>query len=232
MISLIIPTKNEEKYLPKLLDSIKKQKFGKYEILVADADSTDRTTQIAKKYGCRVVKGGSPSFGRNQGAKFSKYNYLFFLDADIILPRDFFRQALKQIEENNLGVAGTLQEPIKTNKKVKDLIYKLFYGISNKSMMVLQYTRFPCMQVCMFCKKEIHVKINGFDETLIFGEDSEYSKMVSRFGKFRILNTEKVKISPRRLEEGGFTIYLKYIYFNVYRLLGHKFRKASKIKYF
>ena len=232
MISLIIPTKNEERYLPKLLDSIKKQKFGKYEILVADAGSTDKTTQIAKKYGCRVVKGGSPSFGRNQGAKFSKYDYLFFLDADIILPNNFFSQALKQIKEEKLDLAGTLQEPIKTNKIGKDLIYKLFHGFANKSMIILQYTTFPCMQNCMFVKKGIHKKIKGFDETLIFGEDSEYSKRASRIGKFRILNTKKVKISLRRLEEDEFIAFLKYFYFNAGRLLGREFRGKSRIKYF
>lgn len=67
-ISIIVPTKNEERYLPGLLKSIKKQTVQPYEIIVADAGSTDRTVEIAKKYGAKVIKGGIPQVGRNKGA--------------------------------------------------------------------------------------------------------------------------------------------------------------------
>jgi len=40
-ISIIIPTLNEEKFLPKLLNSIKEQNYKNYEIIIADANSTD-----------------------------------------------------------------------------------------------------------------------------------------------------------------------------------------------
>ena len=46
MISIVIPTLNEEKYLPKLLVSIKKQHYKDYEIIVADAGSKDNTRKI------------------------------------------------------------------------------------------------------------------------------------------------------------------------------------------
>ena len=48
MLSLIIPTKNEEKYLPLLLSSIKEQDFSDYEVIVADADSTDKQLKLQK----------------------------------------------------------------------------------------------------------------------------------------------------------------------------------------
>ena len=69
IFSIIIPTYNEEEYLPVLLDSIKEQDFDDYEIIVADANSTDKTVEIAKDYGCIVVEGGLPAVGRNNGAK-------------------------------------------------------------------------------------------------------------------------------------------------------------------
>ena len=59
-ISIIIPTYNEEEYLPKLLESIKSQDFTDYEVIVADAQSNDNTREIAKEYGCVVVEGGLP----------------------------------------------------------------------------------------------------------------------------------------------------------------------------
>ena len=59
MISIIIPTWNEEECLPKLLECIKKQSYKDYEIIVADANSKDKTVTIAKKHGCKIVKSGS-----------------------------------------------------------------------------------------------------------------------------------------------------------------------------
>ena len=72
ILSIIIPTYNEEEYLPVLLDSIKSQSFDDYEIIVADANSTDKTREIAESYGCIVVAGGLPAVGRNNGAKIAK----------------------------------------------------------------------------------------------------------------------------------------------------------------
>ena len=69
ILSIIIPTYNEEEYLPVLLESIKEQSFDDYEVIVADANSTDKTREIAKEYGCIVVDGGLPAVGRNNGAR-------------------------------------------------------------------------------------------------------------------------------------------------------------------
>ena len=56
MISVIIPTLNEEEYLPVAVRSVKKQGVKNIEIIVADAGSKDRTVEIAKSFGCRVTK--------------------------------------------------------------------------------------------------------------------------------------------------------------------------------
>ena len=91
-ISIIIPTKNEEDFLPLLLKSIKKQTYSNYEIIVADAGSSDNTKEIAKKSGCKLVKGGYPDEGRNKGAEKAskKSNIFIFMDSDIILPSKNF----------------------------------------------------------------------------------------------------------------------------------------------
>ena len=72
MLSIIIPTLNEEKYLPKLLDSIVKQSYKDYEIIIADNNSKDKTRSIARSYGCRLTKGGMPAVARNNGAKIAR----------------------------------------------------------------------------------------------------------------------------------------------------------------
>jgi len=228
MLSIIIPAKNEEKYLPMLLDSIKRQKIDNLEIIVADANSKDKTCEIAIDYGCKVVRGGLLARGRNNGVKYAKGNLLLFIDADIILPEDFLKESLKEFNRRNLDIAGTLQEPTSNR-----FLYKFIYGIANGGMCIMEKTRKPFMQVCMFCKKNLHQKIGGFDESLIFAEDSEYAiRCVKAGGNFGILKSSRVFISNRRFEhENNLSLILKYIYFNISRFFGKEFRNGGIIKY-
>ena len=116
MISIIIPTLNEEKYLPLLLKSIARQKFRDYEIIVADAGSEDKTLDIAKRYNCRIVAGGLPAKGRNEGAKVAKGDLLLFLDADVILPQKFFRRAVSEFETEKIDFGAFALTPYPRNK--------------------------------------------------------------------------------------------------------------------
>ena len=55
-LSVIIRTKNEEKYLEKVLGSLSAQTFQDFETIVVDDRSTDETVRIAEKYGCNVIE--------------------------------------------------------------------------------------------------------------------------------------------------------------------------------
>jgi len=125
MLSIVIPTLNEEKFLPRLLNSIKEQGFSDYEIIVADAESKDETTEIAKSFGCKIVKGGLPAKGRNEGAKRAKGDLFLFLDADIIfLSPKFLENLLKEFERRNLDVASFSIFP-------ENKIDRALYGVYN-----------------------------------------------------------------------------------------------------
>jgi glycosyltransferase involved in cell wall biosynthesis len=76
MISIIIPTLNEEDYLPLTLDSIKKQDMKDYEIIVSDAGSSDTTLQIAKDYHSIIVEGGLQR--RVTGTRIGNNNFIIF----------------------------------------------------------------------------------------------------------------------------------------------------------
>ena len=54
--SIIIRTKNEERYLEQVLLMLKKQTYKNFEIVIVDDNSTDKTLEIAKKYNCKIVK--------------------------------------------------------------------------------------------------------------------------------------------------------------------------------
>lgn len=202
-LSIVIPTKNEEKYLPKLLETIKKQTFSDYEIIVADNISKDRTKEIAKEYGCKVVRGGLPGKARNLGAKASKGNIVLFLDADTELKnKDFLEKAIDEFERRRLDAAAPLM--ILQGKKFD----RLYFDFWNKLTKLFQYSLTPFAGGwCIFVKKELHKKINGFDERITLGEDSDYIQRLVKHRpfrvKFRVLKSVKINVSARRLEKEG-----------------------------
>jgi len=217
MLSIIIPTLNEEKSLSLLLKSIKKQEFADdYEIIVADANSIDGTTKIAKSYGCRILEGGSsPAKGKNNGAKAAKGNILLFIDADAILPANFLYQALKEFKQRNLDVASFCLKP-RTPQKFKILAFNIFY---NWPILMLERI-IPHASQVILVKKDLHNRNKGFDESIKLAEDHSYVRKAKNLGKYGIIHSVRILSSLRRFEKDGWIrTYLRYILAETHMLL-------------
>ena len=225
--SIIIPTYNEEEYLPVLLESIKEQDFDDYEVIVADANSTDRTREIAEEYGCIVVDGGLPGVGRNNGAKVAKGEYLLFLDSDLQLTEDYLRDVLYEFQIENVGIAITQMKPL--SNKVQD---KIFHDFANYFMISVEKIK-PHGAGCygIIAKRELHEKCGGFDESLTFGEDTDYIERLAKEERFKVLRNAKIGVSTRRLEEEGITTLIQqYGKSTVNDFLGRR-TEASDLNY-
>ncbi len=196
MISIIIPTLNEEEYLPKLLESIRQQKFKDIEVIVADAGSKDRTVAIAKARGCKVTPGGLPGKGRNEGAKAAKGDLFVFLDADITLPADFFAKALGEFSKRDLAVASVTLDP-------KKFFSRLLYWILWNLPIVLLEWLLPHGAMCIIVKRNVFSKVGGFDESITLAEDAYFTRQASQCGKFGILRSTKVFVDTRRFQKDG-----------------------------
>lgn len=204
-ISIIIPTYNEEKNLPGLLHSIESQNFNDYEIIIADANSTDKTKDIALSSGCRVVEGGLPAKGRNNGAKYANGDLFIFLDADLKLSKNYFENTLTEFYSRNLDIA--ISQMIPESDKPSD---KFFHDFANKFMVFVENIK-PHGAGCygIIVKRDLHEKINGFDESLDFGEDTDYIERAAKISDFKVLRNSKVIVSTRRLEEEGIVQLIK-----------------------
>lgn len=205
MLSVIIPTLNEERELPSLLKSIKKQGFKNYEIIVADAGSKDRTLEIAKKHGAKLIKGGSPSYGRNQGAKLAKNNLLLFLDADVLLPESFLEKSLKEFQKRKLDIASFQLLP--RESMVAGILFNLFYNFPAISLEKI----LPHAAMGILIEKELFFKLNGFDESIKLAEDHDLARRAKKISSFGIMRGAKLLVSIRRFQkEGWFKTALKY----------------------
>src|SRR3989304_1863883 len=100
MISIIIPTYNEENYIEKCLKSLSNQTLprNKYEIIIVDGGSKDRTIDIARKYVDKVIRQKSKGVGgaRNDGVNAAKYGVIATTDADVIVPDNWLERIVKR----------------------------------------------------------------------------------------------------------------------------------------
>lgn len=109
-ISVIIPVKNAEKFLAPCLKSLNQLNYpkDKYEIIIADSDSTDKTREIAVSLGAEVVTAVGPSVcaGRNSGFAQAKGEIIAFSDADCIMDKDWLINAVKYFEDEKVACVG------------------------------------------------------------------------------------------------------------------------------
>ena len=205
-LSIIIPTFNEEKYLLLLLKSIKRQKFSDYEIIVADAGSKDKTKEIAREYNCKIISGGLPAKGRNNGARASQGNLLLFLDADVILPQSFFEKSLNEFKKRKLKIASFFLMPQEKSKLAR-FFFKLFYNLP--ILVMEKILAHAAMGILI--DKGVFEKIQGFDESIKLAEDHDLARRAKKIGKYGILRSSKIFVSIRRFKkEGWLKTYLKF----------------------
>lgn len=205
MVSIIIPTLNEVQYLPRLLASIQNQDYTDYEIIVADAGSTDGTQELARTQGCRVVAGGSPAKGRNEGAKAARGSHLLFLDADVVLPKAFLSSLLQKVQVRNLGVAGCalIIDEQGIWFRVGEKLWNGYFWATQRF--------YPHATNCFLATKEVHEKIGGFNERILLGEEFDYIRRGSALGKFAFFMSPQFIASARRVKKEGI-LYTFFIY--------------------
>lgn len=109
--SIIIPVYNVEKYIKKCLESIDKQTYQNFEVIIVDDGSTDKSKEIIKKfinkkdkYKYYFKKNGGQSEARNYGLKYATGDYLLFIDSDDYINQDLLQKLKKEIETCELDV--------------------------------------------------------------------------------------------------------------------------------
>jgi len=207
-LSVVIPTKNEERYLPAVLDALRRQTFQPKEIIVADARSTDDTRGISERAGAIVVDGGLPSAGRNRGAAKATGDLIFFFDADVIIDDDaFLEKAVSEFTERHLGIASCDLGVIGGN--VYDVLTHRFYNVYARLLGSL-HPHAPGF--CILVRRSVHEAVHGFDEEIVFCEDHEYAGRAAKAGPFGILDRVKIFVTTRRQErDGRVSMGLKYV---------------------
>ena len=171
--SIIIPTLNEQKYLPNLLTDLSKQTYQDFEVIIADGHSEDKTVAKATKLAAKL-----PSLKiinsdirqvctqRNLGAKKSRAATLVFMDADNRIPPNFLSGIKYRWEESGVDLLTSRFQP--------DLISPLNLSIASTINLFfeLQNNLKPTylLEAMFVVSRKCFNAINGFDESVNYAE--------------------------------------------------------------
>jgi len=206
MISIIIPTYFEEKYIGNCLRSIKKNSFKDIEIIVVDSNSLDRTREIAKKYADRVINIKSRGVGkaRNLGAKIAKGDVLVFVDADTTLSKNFLGEFEDIFKNKEIVYSSGYLKGKNENMSFFLNIYQYFwFGGVNIMSSICSFFGCPLFTTVYGFRKWVFEKVGGFDEKLAIAEDLDVALKVKRFGKYYLNKKCLSFTSTRRIKKYG-----------------------------
>jgi glycosyltransferase involved in cell wall biosynthesis len=204
--SVIIPTLNEEKYLPRLLRNLSSQYYRDFEVIVVDGSSADQTVSQAKSFVSKlplqilVSAKSNVSNQRNLGAEKAAGKYLLFMDADVQIPPYYLTGSFYRILQHKPDAFTHWCVP--DIEKPGNVLFARMY---NFSLETGKKIAFESTFGAMFgCKREIFLKMGGFDAKIKFAEDRNFVQKVVRAGhSFSIFHDPTFKISLRRFRKEG-----------------------------
>lgn len=217
LVSVIVTTKDEENVIRMLIQSVKQQTYKNIEIILVDNNSKDNTLDIVNKFKkVRIYQyGPERSAQRNFGAKRSKGEYLFFLDADMELTPKVVEDCLNKTKLENLDSVVVPEESIASNfwGKVK-AFERSFYNDKGD----------PITDAARFFSKQVFMKVGGYDEAITGPEDWDLPDRIRKAG-FRIgRSTEKIYHHEQRISL--IALFKKKFY---YGLNAHKYLSKHNI---
>jgi glycosyltransferase involved in cell wall biosynthesis len=206
LVSIVIPTYNSEKSIETCIKSIKKQIYDNIEIIIVDNYSSDETNNIAKKYDSSIIKTKSErAKARNMGIKKAKGEFILSLDSDMELTSGVIEECVELMKNSNRSGGIIIPEISFGNTfwiKVRNFERSFYAGTKIES--------------ARFFKKELVQQVNGYEENIVFFEESTLPQKIEKIGYSTNL---RIKSNIIHHEED----------FNIIKWLKKKFYYAKKI---
>jgi glycosyltransferase involved in cell wall biosynthesis len=194
MISVVVPAHEEECWIGPTLAALRAA--APYEVVVVANGCTDRTADVARRHGARVLETPRPgvSRARNDGARATSGDVILFLDADTVLAAGAL-DAIAAVVPGRAEYGTCRVRPDRPSVRAVVATTLLAWGhrLAGTSLGVL------------FCTRALFEAAGGFDETMVAGEDNDLNARLRRLGGRRAyLGGVTARTSMRRFERLGY----------------------------
>jgi len=199
-VSVVIPARNESKYICRAISSIANQKWplNRVEVVVVDNGSTDGTSEVASTCTSRFrginfsllaedLRGRGRA--KNLGAKFAKGRILIFMDADSYAAPNLISTVMRYVAKGY--PAGSIRVKADSDHFIDCLFF---------DMMEYGKKHFGIRAQMGYFDRELFWRVGGFDESLEIAEDKDLFDRIINLGvpTCHIMETW-IATSPRRL---------------------------------
>lgn len=204
LVSIIIPTRNEEKYLGKTIDSLLGQDYSKenLEILFVDGMSTDKTREIISKYSqqhnfIKILENPNifTPYAFNLGIKNAKGDVIITMGAHTTYSANYISTIVKNLSEGQADCVGSVAQTLPGDNsamaKAIALALSSPFGVGNSYMRTgSKNSRYVDAASCPAFKKEVFDRIGLFDEKLVHSQDMEFNLRLKKAGGKILLNPD------------------------------------------
>lgn len=196
-LSVIVPAYNEEKLLGAALEHVRRgmdvfvARGWDGELIVCDNNSTDRTAEVARAAGARVVFEplNQISRARNTGAAAASGDWLIFVDADSCPSPALFADVLGEIESGRcIGGGATVAMP---GARPDVRLWTVAWNAFSRATSWAAGSFF-------FCEARAFRELGGFSERLYAAEELDLSRRLKRRGRFVVLSRHPLATSDRK----------------------------------
>lgn len=217
MISVIIPTLNEEKLIGQTLAQFTLQLVERYdlELIISDGGSTDRTiamvTEALADFGARgiLIRHDKPhrqtiAEGRNEGARNARGDLFVFINADTRFKdaNRFFLSIQNTMSDRNLLAATCAVQVFPEEERGIDRAFHLVHN--GYCRMLNAIGEGMGRGECHIVRREIFIEMGGYNASMAAGEDFDLFRRIRRRGKIAFLPGIVIYESPRRFRRYGY----------------------------
>ncbi|MGD0802558.1 MAG: glycosyltransferase [Candidatus Bathyarchaeia archaeon] len=220
MITVVVPTYNEEKNIERCLRALAMQSIPRdsYEIIVVDGNSKDQTREIASKYADLVIQQSSSGVGgaRNDGVIVARGDIIATTDADCLPDENWLLTILEDFSDDEIvAVTGYLDPMIpKDMQRFKAGTYHYAFKVANglrKAGSLVGYHHL-CGANTAF-RRDVFLEVKGYRD-LAYSDDIELAKRLKLHGKMAMDDKIQVDYSIRRIQKLGIAKYTWMIFRN------------------
>ena len=211
MFSVVIPTFNRARYLPLAVDSVLRQQFGDFEIIVVDDGSTDETSKVAATYGDRIKylrqENRGVSAARNAGVAASHGRWVAYLDSDDEWLEGYLQRQQELISRHPSAVGVILNSAAQAIDGKETITFeeralpggpgKWTEWFVERAFGVIIKHHIATLQPCVI-RRETLLKTRLFDESLTIAEDLDVIAQAALMGPFVFCNQIGARIIRRK----------------------------------